>query len=76
MTKKTITKKFSIDDFKDLIKWDIKTPEQEAEDNATTENNLNELKSKIEKLISDYNQERKKLTINKENYKYMYMSQD
>lgn len=76
LTKKTITKKFSIDDFKDFIKWDIKTPEQEAEDNATTENNLNELKSKIEKLISDYNQERKKLTINKENYKYMYMSQD
>lgn len=76
LTKKTITKKFSIDDFKKFISWDIKTPEQEAQDNATTENNLNELKNKIEKLISDYNQERKKLTINQDNYKYMYMRQD
>lgn len=75
LTKKTITKKFSIDDFKDFIKWDIKTPEQEAQDNATTENELNELKSKIEKLISDYNQERQKLTINQDNYKYMYVRQ-
>lgn len=76
LTKKTITKKFEIDDFKKFISWDIKTPEQEAQDNATTENNLNELKNKIEKLISDYNQERKKLTINQDNYKYMYMRQD
>lgn len=76
LTKKTITKKFSIDDFKDFIKWDIKIPEQEAQDNATTEAELNELKSKIEKLISDYNEERKKLTINQDNYKYMYMRQD
>lgn len=75
LTKKTITKKFSIDDFKDFINWDIKTPEQEAQDNATTEAELNELKSKIKKLISDYNQERKKLTINQDNYKYMYMRQ-
>lgn len=76
LTKKTITKKFEIDDFKEFINWDIKTPEQEAQDNATTENNLNELKNKIEKLISDYNQERKKLTINQDSYKYMYMRQD
>lgn len=76
LTKKTITKKFEIDDFKDFINWDIKTPEEEVQDNATTENELNELKSKIEKLISDYNQERKKLTINQENYKYMYIRQD
>lgn len=75
LTKKTITKKFSIDDFKNFISWDIKTPEQEAQDNATTEAELNELKSKIEKLISDYNQERKKLTINQDSYKYMYMRQ-
>lgn len=74
--KKTITKKFSIDDFKNFITWDIKTPEQEAQANATTESELNALKSKIEKLISDYNQERKKLTINQDNYKYMYMKQD
>lgn len=76
LTKKTITKKFSIDDFKDFIKWDIKKPEQEAQENATTEAELNELKSKIDKLISDYNQERQKLTINQENYKYMYIRQD
>lgn len=76
LTKKTITKKFSYDDFKNFISWDIKTPEQEAQDNATTENKLNALKSKIEKLISDYNQERKKLTINQDSYKYMYMRQD
>lgn len=76
LTKKSITKKFSIDDFKDFINWDIKTPEQEVQDNATTENELNALKSKIEKLISDYNQEREKLTINQNNYKYMYMRQD
>lgn len=73
LTKKTITKKFSIDDFKDFISWDIKTPEQEAQDNATTEAELNALKSKIEKLISDYNQEIKKLTINKDNYQYIYI---
>lgn len=72
LTKKIITKKFSIDDFKDFIKWDIKTPEQEAQENATIEADLNALKSKIEKLISDYNEERKKLTINQENYKYIY----
>lgn len=76
LTKKTITKKFSIDDFKNFITWDIKTPEQEAQDNATKEAELNSLKSKIEKLISDYNQERKKLTINQNNYKYMYIRQD
>ncbi len=77
LTKKTITKKFSINDFSNkVINWDMKTPEQEAQDNATTEAELNELKSKIEKLISDYNQERKKLTINQDSYKYMYMRQD
>lgn len=76
LTKKTIAKKFSIDDFKDFINWDIKTPEQEAQANATTESELNALKSKIEKLISDYNEERKKLTINQDNYKYMSMRQD
>lgn len=76
LTKKTITKKFDIDDFKKYINWDIKTPEQEAQNNATIESDLNVLKSKIEKLISDYNQERKKLTINQNNYKYMYVRQD
>lgn len=76
LTKKTITKKFSIDVFKNFITWDIKTPKQEAQDNATKEAELNSLKSKIEKLISDYNQERKKLTINQNNYKYMYIRQD
>lgn len=76
LTKKTITKKFSIDDFKNFITWDIKTPEQEAQNNATKEAELNSLKSKIEKLISNYNQERKKLTINQNNYKYMYIRQD
>lgn len=76
LTKKTITKKFDIDDFKEFISWDIKTPEQEAQDNTTIETDLNALKSKIEKLISDYNQERKKLTINQDNYKYMYMRQN
>lgn len=76
LTKKTITKKFDIDDFKKYINWNIKTPEQEAQDNATIESDLNALKSKIEKLISDYNQECKKLTINQNNYKYMYVRQD
>lgn len=76
LTKKTITKKFEIDDFKNFINWNIKTPEQEAQDNATTEVELNELKNKIEKLISDYNQERKKLTINQDSHKYMYVRQD
>ena len=37
LTKKTITKKFSIDDFKNFIKWDIKTPEQEAQENKQLE---------------------------------------
>lgn len=76
LTKKTITKKFSYDDFKEFISWDIKAPEQEAQDNRTVEANLDELKYKIEKLISDYNQERQKLTINQEKYKYMYVRQD
>lgn len=76
LTKKTITKEFSIDDFKNFITWDIKTPEQEAQDNATKEAELSRLKSKIEKLISDYNQNRKKLTINQNNYKYMYIRQN
>lgn len=76
LTKKTITKKFDIDDFKKYINWNIKTPEQEAQDNATIESDLNALKSKIEKLISDYNQECEKLTINQNNYKYMYVRQD
>jgi hypothetical protein len=64
LTKKTITKKFSIDDFKNFINWDIKTPKQEAQDNTTTEAELNASKSKI------------KLTINQGNYKYMYTRQD
>lgn len=76
LTKKTITKKFSIDDFKNFITWDIKTPEQEAQDNATKEAELNSLKSKIEKLISDYNKERQELTINQNNYKHMYIRQN
>ena len=76
LAKKTIIKKFAIDDFKEFINWDIKTLEQEVQDNNTTEAKLNEFKSKIEKLINDYNQERKKLTINQENYKYIYIMQN
>lgn len=41
---------------------------------------LNKLKTfnykKLDKLISDYNQERKKLIINQNNYKYMYIRQN
>lgn len=74
LTKKTITKKFSIDDFSNIINWNMKTVEQEAQDNATIEADLNELKNKIEKLISDYNQKRKKLTINQDSYEYMYIN--
>lgn len=73
ITKKTITKKFSIDDFSQFIKWDIKTVSQEAQEQNNIEADLNNLKTKIEKLISDYNEERKKLIINKDNYNYLIL---
>lgn len=73
LTKKTITKKFSIDDFNQFIKWDIKAVNQEAQEQSNIEAELNSLKSKIEKLINDYNQECKKLTINKDNYNYLIL---
>lgn len=73
LTKKTITKKFEIDDFKEFISWDIKTPEQEAQENKQLEVNLDSLKAQIKKLVDDYNQQRQKLTINQDNYKYLYI---
>lgn len=74
LTKKTITKKFSIDDFSNkIINWDMKTPEEEAQYNDKIENNLKNLKMQITKLLNEYNQERTKLSINKENYQYMFI---
>lgn len=73
LTKKTITKKFSIDDFNQFIKWDINTVNQEAQEQSNIEADLNDLKTKIEKLIFDYNEEREKLTINKDNYNYLIL---
>lgn len=73
LTKKTITKKFSIDDFNQVIKWDIKAVNQEAQEQSNIEADLNNLKTKIEKFISDYNEERKKLTINKDKYNYLLL---
>lgn len=73
LTKKTITKKFEIDDFKEFIDWDIKTPEQEAQENKQLEVDLDNLKAQIKKLVDDYNQQRQKLTINQDNYKYLYI---
>lgn len=73
LTKKTITKKFSIDDFSQFIKWDTKTSEEEAQEQNNIEADLSSLKTKIKKLISDYNEERKKLTINKDKYNYLLL---
>lgn len=74
LTKKTITKKFSINDFDNkVINWDMKTPEEEAQYNNQIEDNLKNLKMQITKLLNDYNNERKKLTINKEKYQYMFI---
>ena len=74
LTKKTITKKFSIDDFSNkIINWDMKAPEEEAQYNDQIENNLKNLKMQITELLNEYNQERTKLTINKENYQYMFI---
>lgn len=74
LTKKTITKSFSIDDFSNkVINWDMKTPEEETQYNDQIENNLKNLKMQITKLLNDYNNERKKLTINKEKYQYMFI---
>lgn len=73
LTKKTITKKFSIDDFNQVIKWDIKAVNQEAQEQSNIEADLNNLKIKIEKFISDYNEKRKKLTINKDKYNYLLL---
>lgn len=74
LTKKTITKKFSIDDFdKKVINWNMQTPEEETQYNDKIENNLKNLKMQITKLLNEYNQERTKLTINKEKYQYMFI---
>lgn len=73
LTKKTITKKFSVDDFSNIINWDMKTPEEEAQYNNQIEDNLKSLKMQITKLLNDYNNERKKLTINQKKYQYMFI---
>lgn len=74
LTKKTITKKFSIDDFSNkVINWDMQTPEEEAQYNEQIGNNLKNLKMQITKLLNEYNQERTRLTINKEKYQYMFI---
>lgn len=74
LTKKTITKKFSIDDFsKKVINWNMKAPEEETQYNDQIENNLKSLKMQITKLVNEYNNEKNKLTINKENYQYMFI---
>lgn len=74
LTKKTITRKFSIDDFSNkVINWNMKTPEEEAQYSNQTESNLKSLKMQITKLLNDYNNEREKLTINKDNYQYMFI---
>lgn len=74
LTKKTITKKFSIDDFSNkVINWDMKTPEEEAQYNSEIEDNLKNLEMQITKLLNEYNSERNKLTINKDNYQYLFI---
>ena len=74
LTKKTITKKFSIDDFSNkVINWNMETPEKEAQYSNQIESNLKSLKMQITKLLNEYNQERRKLTINKEKYQYMFI---
>lgn len=72
LTKKTITKKFSIDDFSNkIINWNMKTPEEEARYNNKIESNLKNLKMQITKLINEYNHEKTKLIINQDNYPIM-----
>lgn len=72
LNKKTITKKFSIDDFsKGIINWDMKTPEEEAQYNSQIEDNLKKIKMQITKLVNEYNHEKTKLIINQENYPIM-----
>lgn len=71
LTKKTITKKFLIDDFSNKVNWDMKTPEEEERYNDEIESNLKNLKMKITKLINEYNHEKTKLTINQDNYPIM-----
>lgn len=74
LTKKTITKEFSINNFSNkVINWNMKTPEEETQYNDQIENNLKNLKMQITKLLNDYNNERNKLTINKEKYQYMFI---
>lgn len=74
LTKKTITKKFSIDDFSNkIINWNMKAPEEEAQYNNKIEDNLKNLKMQITKLLNEYNSEINKLTINKDNYQYMFI---
>lgn len=74
LTKKTITKKFSVDDFSNkVINWNMKAPEEEAQYNNQIEDNLKNLKMQITKLLNKYNSERNKLTINKDNYQYMFI---
>lgn len=72
LNKKTITKAFSIDDFsKGIINWDMKTPEEEAQYNSQIEDNLKKIKMQITKLVNEYNYEKTKLIINRENYPIM-----
>lgn len=74
LIKKTITKKFSIDDFSNkVINWNMKTPEEEAQYNSQIEDNLKNLKMQIAKLLNEYNNKKNKLTINKENYQCMFI---
>lgn len=72
LTKKTITKKFSINDFSNkIINWDMKAPEEEAQYNDEIESNLKNLKMQITKLVNDYNHKRTKLIINQKKYPIM-----
>lgn len=74
LTKKTITKAFSINDFsKKIIDWNMKTPEEEVQYNDQIKDNLKNLKMQITKLLNEYNQERTKLTIDKEYYQYIFI---
>lgn len=77
LTKKTITKAFSIDDFnKKIINWDMKTSEEEAQYNNKIEDNLKKIKMQITKLVNEYNHEKTKLIINQENYPIMVLLQN
>ena len=46
---------------------------QEAQENKQLEVDLDNLKAQIKKFVDDYNQQRQKLTINQDNYKYLYI---